>query len=88
MRNPSIIVPRRATLGLLALTTAIPLGLIGMNTDVALSNLASCRTRLIGAKLFGRLHRLCLLFHILPNAYERLFFQVLLPFSPISGVVP
>jgi hypothetical protein len=59
-----------------------------MNTDVALSNLASCRTRLIGAKLFGRVHRLCLLFHILQNAYERLFFQVLLPFSPISGVVP
>ena len=58
-----------------------------MNTDVARSDLASCGTRLIRAKLFGRVHRLCLLFHILQNAYERLFFQVLLPFSPISDIV-
>ena len=58
-----------------------------MNTNVALSDLASCGTRLIGAKLFRRVHRLCLVLHTLQHAYERLVFQVLLPFSPVSDIV-
>ncbi len=51
-----------------------------MNPNSARSDLASCETRLIGAPLFRRVHRLCLLFHSLRHAYKRFVFQVLFSF--------
>lgn len=62
--------------------------MVGMDPNVALSDFASCGTRLSGAKLFRRVHRLCGFLHMLPNANGCLLFQVLLPFSPVSGVLP
>src|SRR6266567_5556921 len=44
--------PSAGTKGLLAAATAISLWLIGMNTNVARSDLASCGTRLMRATLF------------------------------------
>lgn len=73
---------------LLTRVTAIALGVMAMYPNVARSHLASCATRRIRATLLRRVHRLCLLFHSLQHAYERFFFQVLLFFSPISGVLP
>jgi hypothetical protein len=68
--------------------TAVALPFAIMNDDVALFFLASCGTRLIRAKLFRRVHRLCQCLHILQHANRRLLFQALLPFSPDSGVLP
>ena len=51
VRSPSIIVPRRATFRLLTGATAIALWVVAMNTKVALSDVASCGARLIGATL-------------------------------------
>ena len=76
------------TEGVFAGLTAVALPFTIMNDDVALFFLASCGTRLIRAKLFRRVHRLCLVFHILQHANRRLLFQALLPFSPDSGVLP
>lgn len=59
-----------------------------MNDDVALFSLASCGTRCVRAKLSRRVHRLCTCLHMLQHANGRLLFQVLLPFSPDSGVLP
>lgn len=50
--------------------TSIPTSLLIMDANRALSLFASCRTRQIGAKLLGRVHRLCSLFlHTLQYAY-------------------
>ena len=43
--------------GLVTRAAAIALRLIRVNPNVARSDLASCATRLIGAKLFRRVHR-------------------------------
>ncbi len=59
-----------------------------MNTNIALSDLASCGTRRIRAELFRRVHWLCctvLHKHIMPRTVD--FFNPP-PISPISGVVP
>jgi hypothetical protein len=40
--------------------TPVALTLAIMDRDIALPSLASCRTRLLGAKLEQRVHRLCL----------------------------
>src|SRR5438034_5297271 len=83
----SKIVPRRATLGVFAWLTAVALPFTIMNDDVALFFLASCGTRLIRAKLFRRVHRLCQCLHMLQYANGCLFFQPLLPFPPDSDIV-
>ena|SRR5438552_18944832 len=60
-----------------------------MDSDVALSYFASCGTRLIRAKLFRRVHRLCCTLlhkHIMP--WTVTFFQASPPISPVSGAVP
>ena len=74
--------------GVFADLTAITLPSAIMNDDMALFSLASCGTRLIGAKLVRRVHRLCRCLHMLQHANGRLLFQALLPFSPDSGVLP
>ena len=76
------------TKGVLADLTAIALSLAIMNDDVALFLLAACGTRLIGAKWFRRVHRLCRCLHMLQHANGPVLFQALLPFSPDSGVLP
>ena len=59
-----------------------------MDDYIALSALASCRTRHVRAKWFRRVPGLCVCLHKRQYANGRLLFQVLLPFSPVSGVVP
>ena len=59
-----------------------------MDRDGARSDFASCRTRLVRAKLFRRVHWLCACLHKLQYANGRLLFQVLLTFSPVSVAVP
>jgi hypothetical protein len=59
-----------------------------MNTNIALSDLASCRARLVRAKLFRRVHRLCACLQRLQHANGRLLFQVPLTFSPVSVALP
>ena len=58
-----------------------------MDTNIALTYLASCGTRLVRAKLFRRIHRLLFCLHILQDANGRLLFQALLTFSPVSDIV-
>jgi len=59
-----------------------------MNADIARPDLASCRTRLIGAKLVRRVHWLCCAFHHSQHANGRFLFQALMTFSPVSGELP
>lgn len=59
-----------------------------MNADIARPDLASCRTRLVRAKLVGRVHWLCCAFHHSQHANGRLLFQALMTFSPVSGELP
>src|SRR6266566_44333 len=76
------------TEGLFAELTAVTLPFAIMNADGALCFLASCGTRRVRAKLLRRVHRLCQCLHMLQYANGCLFFQLLLPFSPDSGVLP
>lgn len=60
-----------------------------MDRNRALSRFASCRTRHIGAKLFGRVHRLCSwCLHTLQYAYGLWFFLALPGFSPLRVALP
>src|SRR5947208_13587584 len=59
-----------------------------MDDNIALLLLASCRTRHVRAKWFRRVPGLCVCLHKRQYANGRLLFQVLLPFSPVSGVLP
>jgi hypothetical protein len=59
-----------------------------VNTDRAHPDFASCGTRLVGAKLEGRIHRPCCAFHHSQHAYRCLFFQASLTFSPVNGALP
>src|SRR5258708_2395413 len=68
--------------------TAIPLPFPIVDHDGALILLASCRTRQIRAKWFRRVHWFWVCLHKPQYAYGRLLFQVLLLFSPDSGVLP
>jgi hypothetical protein len=66
---------------LLTHSTAIALPLAIMDTDIALSSLASCRTRRIRAKLVRRIHRLLMFLlhkHIMPTVVTifKLFPQI------------
>lgn len=76
------------TEGVFADLTAIAVPFAIMNDDGALFLLASWGTRLIRAKLFRRVHRLCRCLHILEHANGPVLFQALFPFSPHSGVLP
>ncbi len=73
---------------LFAHRTPIALSRAIMDRDRAHSALASCRTRLVRAKYVRRVHWLCVCFHRLQHADGRLFFQVLLTFSPVSVALP
>ena len=73
---------------LFANLTPIALSPAIMDRNLAHSDLASCRTRLVRAKYFRRVHRLCTCLHRLQHAYGRLLFQALLTFSPVSGALP
>lgn len=58
-----------------------------MDSNSALTDLASCRTRLIGAPLFRRVHRLCcgaLHTHIMPMASA--FFKLSPQFHQLVGL--
>lgn len=74
--------------GLLTPATAIALPLAIVDADIALSDLASCRTRFMRAKCVRRIHWFwdCLHSHSMPmNAPS---FQVPRTFSPLRGAVP
>ena len=51
-----------------------------MYPNVALGDLASCGTRQVRAKLFGRVHRLCLVLHIYRMPLNASFFKSSFPF--------
>src|SRR5438876_10783733 len=75
------------TKGLSTAATPIALPLAIMDTNIALSSLASCATRRIRAKLLRRFHRLwCTLLHkhIMPEAV--LFFKLFLSFHRLVGL--
>ena len=59
-----------------------------MDRDGARSDFASCRTRLVRATLFRRVHWLCACLHRLQYANGLLLFQALLTFSPVSVALP
>jgi antibiotic biosynthesis monooxygenase (ABM) superfamily enzyme len=70
-------------------TTAIPLPLAIMDANIALSDLASCGTHRIRAKLVRRVHRLVRCFfhkHIMPMAVA--IFKLLPPFHQLVGLYP
>src|SRR2546421_8999282 len=79
--------PSSRAKGLVTRVAAIALWLIGMNVYVARSDLASCGTRRIRAKLFRRIHRLCctvLHKHIMPGTVD--FFKLFLSFHRLVGL--
>jgi hypothetical protein len=60
-----------------------------MNTNSALSDLASCGTRQIRAKLLGRVHRLLMVLlhkHIMPMRVA--FFKLFPSFHQLVGLYP
>lgn len=79
--------PSSRAKGLVTRAAAIALRLIRMNANVARSDLASCGTRRIRAKLFRRIHRLCctvLHKHIMPGTVG--FFKLFLSFHRLVGL--
>ena len=59
-----------------------------MYPNVALGDLASCGTRQVRAKLFGRVHRLCLVLHIYRMPLNASFFKSSFPFHRLVGLYP
>src|SRR5438046_3188097 len=60
-----------------------------MNTDIARSQLASCRTRRVRAKLLRRVHWLCcVLLHTHKMPRTVFFCKGFPPFSPVNVAVP
>ena len=57
-----------------------------MYPNVALGDLASCGTRQVRAKLFGRVHRLCLVLHIYRMPLNASFFKSSFPFHRLVGL--
>jgi hypothetical protein len=82
-------VPLLAAYGVATHVTAIPLPLAIMDANIALSDLASCGTHRIRAKLVRRVHRLVGCFfqkHIMPMAV--VIFQLLPPFHQLMALYP
>jgi hypothetical protein len=68
-------------------STAIALPLAIMDANIALSDLASCGTRQVWAKLSGRLHRLAFgVLHIHPMPWTVAFFKSPLLFHRLVGL--
>src|SRR5438105_1346402 len=74
------------TEGAFADLTAVALPFAIMNADSALSDLASCGTRQVRAKLFGRVHRLCLVLHIYSMPLNASFFKSSFPFHRLVAL--
>ncbi len=89
LRSPSSMVPRRALNVCLHVLQRYRSRFAIMKANIALSDLASCATRQIWAKLVRRVHWLgcgVLHTHIMPRTV--FLFKGFPPLSPVNGAVP